>query len=143
VAPTNTQGQAGDRLPYVAKLNASFNIDYKRPVGLEATALFRINYSYTGKSTTSLRPAFADPLANDIGGYSTVNVRFGAERDGWSAYLFVNNILDDDGIMNSTTNATYNQGTATTAAVVTRYFTRDRVSSMTPREIGLNVRKVF
>jgi len=142
VAPTNTQGQKGDRLPYVAKLNASANLDYKRPVG-EATALFRINYSYTGTSLTSLRPAFADPQSNEIGGYSTVNVRFGGEKDGWSAYLFVNNLLNDDGVTNSTTNATYNQGTATTAAVVTKYFSRERVVTMTPLEVGINIRKAF
>jgi iron complex outermembrane recepter protein len=142
VAPTNTQGHVGDHLPYVAKLNGSFDIDYKHPIG-DAMALFRVNYSYTGSSRTSLRPATADPQGVDIGGFGTVNLRFGAEKDGWSAYLFVNNVSNRIGVMDGTSNAVYNQGTATTSAVVTQYYTDNRVQTTTPREAGINIRKEF
>ena len=46
--------------------------------------------------------------------------------------------------MNSaTTVGTYSQATATAPAIVNQYYTKQRVTTMTPREIGLNLRKVF
>jgi iron complex outermembrane recepter protein len=142
VAPTNTQGHSGDHLPYVAKVNGAFDVDYKYPIG-EAMAVFRINYAYTGSSRTSLRPASADPQGVNIGGYGQLNLRVGAEKDDWTAYLFVNNVLNRIGILDGTTNAVYNQGTATTSAVVTQYYTDNRIQTTAPREIGINVRRTF
>lgn len=144
VAPTNTQGHKGDRLPYVAKLNAAASIDYKYPIR-DSLAVFRINYAYTGKSKTGLRDQWWDPQTESIGDYSTVNLRLGAERaDGWSAYLFVNNVLDSDGVFQSSTNVgSYAQGTEDTPASVNQYYTKQRVTTLTPREIGLQIRKSF
>ncbi len=94
--------------------------------------MVRINYSYTGKSMTQLRPFPADLQTNEIGGFSQVNLRLGVERNGWTTYLFVNNVLDSVGIIDAATNRT---ATAT--------YTDNRVVSQTPREIGLNIRKAF
>jgi outer membrane receptor protein involved in Fe transport len=132
VPSTTTQGLAGDRLPYVPKLNASFSIDYQRALSGEMTGLARINYSYTGTSMTQLRPFPSDLQTNEIGGFSQVNLRLGVERSGWTAYLFVNNLLDSVGVIDAATNRT---ATAT--------YTDNRVVTQTPREIGLNVRKMF
>ena len=132
VPSTTTQGLAGDRLPYVPKLNASFSADYQIPLSGDMTGLARINYSYTGKSMTQLRPFPADLQTNEIGGFSQVNVRLGIERNGWTAYLFVNNLLDSVGVIDAATNRT-----------ATAIYTDNRVVSQTPREIGLNIRKAF
>lgn len=144
VAALNTQGRKGDRLPYVPKLNASANVDYKHAIG-DSILMFRINYAYTGEAKTGLRDQWWDPQTEMVGDYSTVNLRIGAENaNGWSAYLFVNNVLDSDGVMASSTNVrSYTQGTDAAPANVTQYFTKNRVSTQTPREVGVQIRKSF
>ena len=126
VADSGQLGLKGNRIPYVAKLNASASVQYSHPVSAQATGMLRLNYTYTGTSHTQFRP---DYINNDqIGGFGQLNLRTGVEVSDWEAYLFVNNVFDTIGIYDTTSNRPYVDA---------------RVLTQAPREVGINLRKSF
>jgi outer membrane receptor protein involved in Fe transport len=126
VADSAQLGLSGNRIPYVAKLNASASVQYSHPLSAQATGLLRLNYTYTGSSYTQFRP---DYINNDrIGGFSQLNLRAGAEVSDWEAYLFVNNVFDAIGVYDVNSNRPYVNAKALTQA---------------PREVGINLRRSF
>ncbi|MCP5327397.1 MAG: TonB-dependent receptor [Sinobacteraceae bacterium] len=80
----------GKALPRVPKHLASASLSASYPVDGWGTFTWRTDYSYE-----SSRYAQVHNLA-ETGDAHHVNMRFGLERDTWSATLWVNNLTDDD-----------------------------------------------
>ena len=113
--PTNAAGNdldvtfpgfKGDRIPNAAEFTFNASGQYTFDVTKEISGLFRVDYSWIGKSMTEFRPkgAAADgfnPFSEEIGGYSNLNARLGMETEKWSANLFVNNLFDTRGIVDA------------------------------------------
>jgi iron complex outermembrane receptor protein len=89
---------AGDPIHMVAKWTYSAAVDYRRPLGASSTLLSRIDYQHTSGYTLTIHdippPAppyyFAD--ARNI-----VNARLGIDFGKYQAFLFANNLTDDNG----------------------------------------------
>ena len=126
VADAAQLGLKGNRIPFVAKLNGAVNVQYYRPISVDAMGMIRLNYTYTGKAHTNFRP---DYINNDeMGGFSQVNLRVGVDVNDWGAYLYANNIFSSVGVYEANSN---------------RPYVDDRVLTQAPREIGFNFHKKF
>jgi len=118
-------GRKGDRIPYEPQFTAAVSLDYEVGLTDDLDGLFHIDYSYTGKSYTTLRPTDANYA--DQGGFSVVNARIGVESDGWGVFAFVRNIGDVVGAVR-------------VAPGVNSY---RAVIATQPRSFGVSVRKTF
>jgi len=118
-------GKAGDTIPNEPDFKAAFAADYSWPIAATIDAMVRVDYSYMGEAISTFRPA--SPYYETMGEFSNVNLRGGVEGDGWGAYLFVNNLLDEVGKVKVTSSNTEEQ----------------RTYSIPPRTIGVNVRRRF
>ncbi|WP_309627144.1 TonB-dependent receptor [Brevundimonas sp.] len=118
-------GRAGDTIPNEPEFKAAFAADYTWPIGSEIDGLLRLDYSYTGESISTFRPN--SPFYETMGDFSSVNLRGGVEGDGWGAYLFVNNLFDEVGLVKVASSATQEQLTF----------------SIPPRTVGVNLRRRF
>ncbi len=99
-------GRKGDRVPNVPEFTFNASAQYTFDVTEEIGGMFRVDYSWVGKSKTEFRPrgdgdAGFNPHTEDIGGYSNFNARLGIETETWSAKLFVNNLFDTRGIVDA------------------------------------------
>ena len=89
----------GARLPLTPDWTATLGIEF-RPPGqlLNAQPFARLDVAYVGESVTSLDGIQSVINAAEVGtqdSYSTGDLRFGLEREQWSATLFVDNIWDE------------------------------------------------
>lgn len=119
--------QKGEPLDDVSKTTAAASVDYRRTVfdDLEGTA--RIGAQYNSRRDF---PSFGPPLFLPGDAITTVAARIGVEGDWWSAYLFVDNLTNEDGAM-SPRNVTVPGVTPATA------------NRPQPRTVGLEVRLGF
>lgn len=118
-------GRAGDTIPNEPDFKAAFAADYTWPVTQSFDGMVRLDYAYTGESTSTFRPT--SPYYETMGDFSNVNIRGGVEGDGWGAYVFVNNLFDEVGKVKVASQATYEQLTF----------------SIPPRTVGVNLRRRF
>lgn len=118
-------GKAGDTIPNEPDFKASFAADYTWPIATAFDGMVRVDYAYMGQAISTFRPT--SPYYETMGEFSNVNLRGGIEGDGWGAYLFVNNLLDEVGKVKVTSSNTEEQ----------------RTYSIPPRTIGVNLRRRF
>jgi iron complex outermembrane receptor protein len=122
---TGSTGLTGDKFPNVAKFSGSAAAEYTWPLKGDLNGLIRADYAYVGESASQFRPTYV--YYEKQGDYGYANVRAGVEGADWGAYLFVNNITDEVGLM-SVTSAVNNS---------------KQVVSINPRTAGFQVRKRF
>ena len=86
----------GERLPGVSKHTASVDLNYTQEIG-DWYMIYGLNGSYRSDARSQLNPA----LSTITEGYSTWNSYVAAENDNWSFRLYVNNMFNEDGIINT------------------------------------------
>ncbi|MFT3978352.1 MAG: TonB-dependent receptor [Sphingomonas bacterium] len=123
---TGSTGLDGDRFPNVPQFTASFSAQYEFPLSDAVNGIVRGDFTHTGQSASQFRPTY---VYYDIQpAYQQVNLRAGAEWDnGFSAYVFANNVFNAIG----------------PTSVTSSIGSNDMINSLTPRTIGLMMRKTF
>jgi outer membrane receptor protein involved in Fe transport len=116
------QTVAGGRVPNVPRWTYSFSPVYTHDVGGNVTGYARGDLTHVGSRTNNLPGARAATLILEPG-YTSLNVRLGARFSGWDTSLFVSNVTDEKGILNTVTGA------------------RTWEAFTTPRTIGVHVSK--
>jgi outer membrane receptor protein involved in Fe transport len=122
---TGSTGLTGDKFPNVPEFSGSAAAEYLWPLFGDVNGMLRLDYAYVGKSASQFRPTYI--YYERQGGYSNVNVRAGLEGDDWGAYVFVNNVTDEVGIMSLTSSLNNPK----------------QALSTNPRTLGVTVRKRF
>ncbi|NQE64361.1 TonB-dependent receptor [Caulobacter sp. RHG1] len=125
VTVSGSTGLYGDRLPFVPKFNGSLNADYTWPVADGLNGLMHLDASYTGGTASQFRPTYV--YYEKVPAYTVVGARVGVEGDGWGAYAFAQNLTNSVGPVSITSAA---------GAL-------DQVVSLTPRTLGVMVRRTF
>lgn len=113
----NLNGSRGDRVPGVARVTARASARLLFAALANRNAYAQLDLQHVGDS----RMEFA-PSSPQIPSYTIANLRFGVDRDSWSAAVFVNNVADEDSAL----------------------FVNDNplgswVSPLRPRTVGLNL----
>ncbi|MFZ5607984.1 MAG: TonB-dependent receptor [Pseudomonadota bacterium] len=85
-------GLKGDRVPNVAKFQASASAQYSWPLMADMNGVARMDFSYLGDRDTLFRAA--DSLNVRLQGYALINAKIGVEGERWQANLFVRNLTD-------------------------------------------------
>ena len=109
----------------MAKFSGSASVEYTWPVSGDLNGLVRADYAYVGESASQFRPTYV--YYEKQGDYGYANVRAGVEGADWGAYVFVNNLADEVGLM----------------SVTSSFNNTKQVVSINPRTIGFQVRKRF
>jgi outer membrane receptor protein involved in Fe transport len=122
---TGSTGLDGDKFPNVADFSGSAAIEYSWPLKDDLNGLLRADYAYVGESASQFRPTYT--YYEKQGDYGYANLRGGVEGADWGAYLFLNNVTNEVGLM-SVTSALNN---------------KQQVVSINPRTVGFSVRKRF
>ncbi|ADG08996.1 TonB-dependent receptor [Caulobacter segnis] len=122
---TGSTGLRGDEFPNVADFSGSASAEYSWPLNGDLNGLVRADYAYVGESASQFRPTYV--YYEKQGDYGYANLRAGVEGADWGAYLFVNNVTDEVGLM-SVSSALNN---------------KQQVVSINPRTAGFSVRKRF
>ncbi|KQW68265.1 hypothetical protein ASE17_07385 [Phenylobacterium sp. Root77] len=118
-------GRKGDSIPLIPDLSASASATYVWPIAGEMNGLARADVAYTGEMASTFRPTYV--YYDRFGSFTTVNLRAGIEGDDWGLYAFVQNLTDAVGIMNKNSGVGY----------------QDLLFGLTPRTVGVNMRKRF
>ncbi len=122
---SGSTGLRGDRLPFVPKLSASLSADYTWPIADGLNGLLHADASYTDKTASQFRPTFV--YYEKVPAYTVLGLRAGVEGEGWGAYAFAQNLTNSVGPVSVTSAA---------GAL-------DQVVSLTPRTLGVMVRRTF
>jgi len=122
---TGSTGLTGDKFPNVADFSGSASAEYTWPLKGDLNGLIRADYAYVGESASQFRPTYV--YYEKQGDYGYANLRGGIEGSDWGAYLFLNNVTNEVGLM-SVTSALNNA---------------KQVVSINPRTAGFQVRKRF
>jgi len=122
---TGSTGLRGDKFPNVADFSGSASAEYSWPLKGDLNGLLRADYAYVGESASQFRPTYR--YYEKQGDYGYANLRGGVEGPDWGAYLFVNNVTNEVGLM-SVSSALNN---------------KQQVVSINPRTAGFQVRKRF
>ncbi|WP_343699793.1 TonB-dependent receptor [Caulobacter sp.] len=122
---TGSTGLRGDEFPNVAKYSGSAAVEYTWPLSGDMNGLLRADYAYVGESASQFRPTYV--FYEKQGDYGYANLRGGIEGPDWGAYVFINNVTDEVGLM-SVTSAVNNP---------------KQVVSINPRTAGFQIRKRF
>jgi outer membrane receptor protein involved in Fe transport len=94
-----TRASAGDRLPFNSRFSANLSLDQEFPLWKDMRGFVGGVASYTGErrgqfvSATIPRATFPE--------FTRVDLSMGVRSDSWGVDLFVNNLLDKRGIINS------------------------------------------
>lgn len=95
-AGINPDDVKGQRLPGVSEHTASLDVNYTQEIS-DWYLIYGVNGSYRSDSLSQLNPA-----TNTItDGYSIWNSYIVAENDNWSFKLYVNNMFNEEGIINT------------------------------------------
>jgi len=99
-------GHKGDPVPNVPKLTVSASGQYNFNVTDEIGGVFELDYSWVGGSRTTFRPRGAasagfNPHSTQIGAYSNFNAHLGFNSGDWSAKIFIRNIFNTRGLVDS------------------------------------------
>ena len=81
-----------------SKVTASASLDYRQTMFGDLTGSGRLGVQYNSKRDF---PSFGPPLYLPGDAITTVSARFGVEGDWWGAFLFVDNLTNEDGAMSS------------------------------------------
>ena len=118
-------GLRGDAFPNVADFSGSVAAEYTWPLQGDLNGFLRADYAYVGESASQFRPTFSQ--YEKQGDYGYANLRGGVEGPDWGAYVFVNNVTNEVGLM----------------SVTTALNNPKQVVSINPRTVGFQVRKRF
>ncbi|TQV87408.1 TonB-dependent receptor [Aliikangiella coralliicola] len=121
IDPATVRGQ---RLPGVPKHTASIDVSYLTEVG-NWFVIYGVNGNYRSDSRSQLNPA----TSTTTEGFSMWNSYVSFENDNWAIRLFVNNLANEEGIIN-------------TPSLGPNGPRRNELISR-PRTIGVNVQYVF
>lgn len=104
-------GEDGDRLPYTPRLSIGANADYEWPVSGNVTAFVGGSFRYTGKQRAAFRIDNASVSVDDegnliadalpqrhISNYATIDLRAGANFNGFTLEAYVRNATNSRGI---------------------------------------------
>lgn len=95
LAETSHGFRAGDRLPDVPAWTASLDLGYRTPLGGGVEFVARAQNVYTGARVDLTFPGGEPDTQTPLPGYDLTNARVGlASQDGWTAYLFANNLFN-------------------------------------------------
>ncbi len=122
---TGSTGLSGDEFPNVPKFSGSASAEYVWPLTDKMNGLVRADYAYVGQSASQFRPTYV--YYEKQGDYGLVNLRGGVEGDDWGAYVFVNNVTNEIGLMSVTSSLNNPK----------------QVVSLNPRTVGVTVRRRF
>lgn len=87
---------AGVRLPGVAKHSASLDLNYNFEWD-DWYGIWNMNSSYRSDTRSTLDPA----ISTETDGFSIWNTALTLEKDNWSVRLFVNNVFNEEGVLNT------------------------------------------
>ena len=107
-----TGGVDGDRLPYVPKWTGTLDGSYTWHAFNNYNMFAGASWVYIGSRWTdfsSTGGATPNPRA-ELGGYNTVNLRFGLENANWTFLLWAKNLADERGISTYSSTGTPNLG---------------------------------
>jgi iron complex outermembrane receptor protein len=128
---TVAPGVKGDHNPYVPDLTLQGDAEYdwNLPGGLRGLARADVEY----QSTSWVGFVRDNAFQEEMPGFAVVNLRAGVTSpdQGWSGYLFVNNVANELGIVNKVNTVVYGSVNAVHA------------TSITPRLVGLEFSKHF
>ena len=124
----------GKQVPLTSKQQASFNVGYTAPSGMEGVEWFaRANGSYASTKYTQVHNTA------ETGETTLLNARIGLEAERWSFTVFGKNITDDDSITIATRWFDLYQGTAAGAGLTGAAATG--VDTGGPRAVFYGLRK--
>jgi iron complex outermembrane receptor protein len=123
-------GVSGNPLPYSGKVSGGLSADERFAIK-GATAFVGATVAYVGKRYEGFPPALGEPQQS-IPSYAYGDVRAGIQTNGWTATVFLRNLTNERGILNSTQ---VSGATPTSGVWHTSY--------ITPRTIGLSIAKSF
>ena len=118
----NLGGVAGDQIPGVPRFTASAALGYTFHRFGNRDAFINGSYSYVGDTFNEFDPAVRRKLPS----YGIVNARIGLEEEHWSVEFFVENVLDNRGIL-----------------IVEDNILRRSETATPPRTIGIRARLQF
>lgn len=91
----------GDRVPYVPRWSLRLAAEYRRSLGRSLRGFARTEFQYASayRRAPSELAAGYDPRTYQGEAYGNALIRVGVEGDRWQASAFVENLLDDDSIL--------------------------------------------
>jgi outer membrane receptor protein involved in Fe transport len=99
LGPTVTGAVVGSELPNAPKFTGSAFAQYSHPIGPIGTGVARFDYQYVGRQVAQLiTPGLpVDDFYKDA--YRTGRLQTGIESQRWNAYLYVDNLWDERGVV--------------------------------------------
>jgi iron complex outermembrane receptor protein len=91
-------GLDGDPLPWVPDWSLGLGADYEWSVFADSTAYVGGQVSYTGNRTADFSNRDVNGKIREADAYTTVDLRAGIIREGWSIELYGKNLTDEEGI---------------------------------------------
>jgi outer membrane receptor protein involved in Fe transport len=95
---STVKGAKGDRLPNAARVTANLSLQQDFPLWGSATGFIGGQASYVGDREGLL---VAAPPRQNYPAYTKTDVRAGFEQDAWAVTLYVNNVADQRGVINT------------------------------------------
>lgn len=90
-------GRAGDPIPYVPELTATFGMRYEWPAFAGLTGKASFDAAWTDKRNSDFE---ANTLFNlELESYALVDLQLGLVSERWEAALILNNVLNDDTVV--------------------------------------------
>jgi outer membrane receptor protein involved in Fe transport len=117
-------GHTGDRLPFVPRWSVSAHADYERPLSDELSLKLGAIYHYQSGVNSAL--SRGDTAFAALEGFSTVDIRGGLVRGGYSLDAYVRNLFDETAYVSGG-----NSGG------------RSNLIPLLPRTIGVSLRAIF
>lgn len=100
----------GDELPYVPKLSATFNVDYRWHAFGDFNGFAGGSYSYMGTRYTGFTPStYVASSHVKLPTYNTLNLQVGIDDGRYSVELYANNLTNERGINDYANNGGHNQ----------------------------------
>jgi iron complex outermembrane receptor protein len=97
---TTVYGAAGDRLPYSSRISGNVSVDDDFYLTSGVTGFVGGSVSYVGdRLGTFTSPPPTVPPRQDLPGYARADIRAGARYQSWTVDVFVNNLMDNRGLL--------------------------------------------
>jgi outer membrane receptor protein involved in Fe transport len=125
---TTLGAKKGDELPYVPRVTATFDAEYRWPL-LGGEGVIAGTYSYLGRQYSDFGALIYTTPHIALPSYDTLALRAGFERDAWRFDLYARNLTDERGITSYS-----NSGGGNFAGIR---------GIIQPRTIGVSVQKRF
>lgn len=124
-----TIGNKGDRTPYVPRWTASFSADVDLPLSDRADLFGSVEIQYVGERYSDFR--VRGPLAVQMEDYALLNLRIGAQIEGWRVMAYVDNLTNRRAVVDAR-----QEFLASTAPNLELTYAR-------PRTVGVSITRPF